>query len=131
MNRQSAPQPGGVLTLIAATAFAPLAWNHYFVILVVPVMIFLERWMADGRLQWLGVTAAVCVLNLPPLAATATSPLAVIALRSPFLAALLCILALPFTSGGRFAGQIPDLGTRGEVKVFWFFSLEKNRFFFF
>ncbi len=114
MNRQSAPQPGGVLTLIAATAFAPLAWNHYFVILVVPVMIFLERWMADGRFRWLAFTAAVCVLNLLPLAATATSPLAVIALRSPLQAALLCILALPFTSGGALPAKSRILEPAGK-----------------
>ncbi len=94
MDRRLASQPGAVPTLIAATLFAPLAWNHYFIILILPAALFLHFWRAGGSAWWIALTVCVLLLNLPPLAYGVGAPLTVVALRSHAVAALLSIGAL-------------------------------------
>jgi hypothetical protein len=91
IDRRFANQPGAVLTLIAATLFAPLAWNHYFIVLILPVAMFLHIWRAGGGRGWVVLTVCVLLLNLPPLAYGVGASLTVVALRSHAVAALLCI----------------------------------------
>ncbi len=87
-------QFGAVITLVVATASAPLAWNHYFVILVVPVMIFLQAWL-DGRGRlWVWLAVSVLAMLVWPVAYTVGAPISVVALRSEFWAAVLCVAGL-------------------------------------
>jgi hypothetical protein len=96
LDRRAPARPGAIPTLVAATALAPLAWNHYFIVLILPVMSLLQAWRDTGRALWLGVVVAVVALNVPPLAYGVGAPMFVVALRSHLLAALLCLLAMPF-----------------------------------
>jgi hypothetical protein len=100
LDRRALRKPGAALTLVAATAFAPLAWNHYFIVLILPVMIFLESSQESGRSGWAILTMLVAALNFPPLAYSEGAKLAVVALRSHLLAALLCLAALPMAATG-------------------------------
>ena len=93
-DRRRHGQFGAVITLVAATALAPLAWNHYFVLLVVPAMIFLQAWL-DGRGRvWIAPAMLVLVLTVWPMAYTAGAPISVVARRSEFWAAMLCVAGL-------------------------------------
>lgn len=87
---------GALLTLVAATAFAPIAWTHYSIVLIAPVMVLIQAYL-DLRWRWLTAAAAlITALNLRPLATDVVNinigPLSL--LRSHFYAELLCIAAL-------------------------------------
>ena len=98
LDRQSRSPPnrglGALLTLVAATICAPLAWNHYFVVLLIPAMVFLQTARAVANPAWAGLSAAVLLLCAWPLAYTIGAPLAKVAWRSEFWAALLCVAGL-------------------------------------
>ena len=86
------PPIGAMMALVATTVFAPIAWTHYSVILVAPIMVLLE---AARRLRswWLAALAAVItLLNYPPLAtAVITMDVSDYALlRGQFYAGVLC-----------------------------------------
>ena len=92
----SEPPVGAVVALVAVTIFAPIAWTHYFVILVAPVMVLLEE-ARRLRTWWIAVVALLIVaLNFRPLATN------VIAMeygkmslvRGQFYAGALCLLTL-------------------------------------
>ncbi len=100
---------GGILTLVAATAFSPLAWNHYYIVLVFPVMLMLDAARGAWRPFWGLAVFAVYVLCLPPLAYTYGAPLKIVALRSEFWAALLCLGLLALQRFGRGDGSRPML----------------------
>ncbi len=87
-------QTGGILTLVGATAFSPLAWNHYFIVLIVPVMLMLDASRGCARPFWGLLVFAVFALNVPPLAFTIGAPLSIVAMRSEFWAGMLCLFAL-------------------------------------
>jgi hypothetical protein len=95
LDRRPGPRTGGILTLVAATAFSPLAWNHYYIVLVFPVMVMLDAARGAWRPVWGVAVFAVFALCLPPLAFIHGAPLRIVALRSEFWAALLCLGALP------------------------------------
>ena len=65
----------------------PLAWNHYFIVLVLPAMLFI----ASGR-AWLAVLTLA--LLEPPLAFVVGDGLWAVALRSECWAALICLAAM-------------------------------------
>jgi hypothetical protein len=98
---------GGVLTLVAATAFSPLAWNHYYIVLVFPVMLMLDAARGAWRPFWGVSVFAVYALCLPPLAYTYGAPSSIVALRSQFWAALLCLCLLALRWLGRGDGSRP------------------------
>ena len=87
---------GAVVTMIGATAFAPIEWTHYSIVLIVPLMVFAQA-ARTMRMFWLwGVMAVVVLLNLPPLA---QDPFALqmgrfAILRSHFYSEVLCLVAL-------------------------------------
>jgi hypothetical protein len=93
------PRLGVGVALVAATVFAPIAWTHYSIVLVVPVMLVAEemRWMRGVARAGAGVLIAIAAaLNYMPLAPDVWSfslgRWAV--LRGQFFAGLLCISAL-------------------------------------
>jgi len=105
MDRHVPSSPGAVLTLVAATAFAPLAWNHYFIVLIIPVMLFLQACHGRAAPLWGGMVVLIAMLDVPPLAYGVGAPLATVALRSHLLAALLCIVAMPILVARQAARQ--------------------------
>ena len=98
---------GPLIALVAATAFSPLAWNHYFIVLVVPVILFAGAARRGAGWIWAVVAGVVVVLNYPPLAYAVGDSLRVVGWRSEFWAALLCLCALPFVPR---QGSEPDAG---------------------
>jgi hypothetical protein len=95
VSRQPERRIGGLVTLVAATCFSPLAWNHYYIVLVFPVMLMLDAARGRWRPLWGVAVFAVAALCLPPLAFTYGAPLSIVALRSQFWAAVICLLAMP------------------------------------
>lgn len=63
---EGTPPLGAGLALVAITIFAPIAWTHYFIVLVVPLMM-LAHLAGVFRIRWLWVgIGAVVLLNLQP-----------------------------------------------------------------
>ena len=87
---------GATMAMVAVTVFAPIAWTHYSVILVAPVMVIVEE---ARRLRSWGVGAwavAIAALNYRPIA---TDIIAMdlgrfALLRGQFYAAVLCLGAV-------------------------------------
>ncbi len=87
---------GAVGVLVAMTIFAPIAWTHYSILLVVPLMVLVAESQAL-RNWWIGaVCFAVAALNYRPLATDVIrmdiSDVAVV--RGQFFAGVLCLSAL-------------------------------------
>lgn len=59
---------GAMIAMVAATMFAPIAWTHYAILLVVPFMMLVDR-MQHVRARWVWVLIGMAlVLNYQPLA---------------------------------------------------------------
>lgn len=94
---------GATMAMVAVTVFAPIAWTHYSVILVAPVMVIVEE--ARRLRSWsIGCWAIVITaLNYRPIA---TDIIAMdlgryALLRGQFYAAVLCLLAVIWISWER------------------------------
>ena len=92
---------GAMMALLAATLFTPIAWTHYFILLIAPVMLLLEQTRAPAvprarRIALLTLLAAVLLLNLPPVSTDVINgdvgPVALV--RAQFFSGLLCLVAL-------------------------------------
>ncbi len=87
---------GAVMALVAVTIFAPIAWTHYSVILLAPLMVIVEE--ARRLRSWVvGIWAAlIALLNYRPIAtdiiAMDLGRFAI--LRGQFYAGVLCLLAV-------------------------------------
>ncbi len=99
---------GAMITLVALTIFAPIAWTHYFIVLVAPVMVLLE---AAHRLhsRWLLVLLLpLLALNYPPLASQVLtmdiSDYAVV--RGQFFSGVLALGGLGW-AGWRLRSRLP------------------------
>lgn len=62
------PPVGAMMALIALTIFAPIAWTHYFILLIAPVMVLLQAVRSSRRWWLLLLLAVAAALNYPPLA---------------------------------------------------------------
>ncbi len=87
---------GAAMALVAVTVFAPIAWTHYSVILVAPVMVLVEE---SRRLRswWIAaLTICITILNFRPLATDVihmdVGSLSL--LRGQFYAGVLCLIAI-------------------------------------
>ena len=95
-DRSGVAPMGALVTMVGATAFAPIEWTHYSIVLIVPLMVF-AQYARPQRAPWLwGVMAAIVLLNLPPLA---QDPFALqmgrfAILRSHFYSEVICLVAL-------------------------------------
>ena len=92
-HRRNGPPLGAMMGLIAATAFAPIAWTHYSIVLLAPLMVLWEVGLRRrGWYVWVTM-AAMVVLNYRPLAVNVldwkVGRLAVV--RSEFYAYVLCL----------------------------------------
>ena len=61
------PPYGAAFALVAATAFTPIAWGHYYILLVIPGMMLFAAYMEDRRPLWLGFLVVIIALNLYPI----------------------------------------------------------------
>ena len=68
MDRDSEGRPpyGAIFTLIGVTIFTPIAWTHYFFILIVPVMMFLDQGVRRRSYALLALAVLICALNVVP-----------------------------------------------------------------
>ena len=62
------PPVGAMVALIALTVFAPIAWTHYFILLIAPVMVALQAMRSRRRWWPLAALVPAALLNFPPLA---------------------------------------------------------------
>jgi hypothetical protein len=103
--RPGAPPYGAIFALVGGTVFATIAWSHYYILLVVPVMMMLDAAFADGRTlkskTLIALSLAVLALNLYPLSYRMIlmhpfvfHGLTVSLVRSQFYSALLAMLGL-------------------------------------
>ncbi len=89
---------GAMLALVGATVFSPIAWTHYFIVLIAPLMLLAE----ENRLlrsKWIWVAlAAVAVLNFQPLAPAIVDSdvYGWTVVRSHFYSGILCLGALGY-----------------------------------
>ena len=87
---------GALMALVAATAFAPIAWTHYSIILIPPLMVIASE-NARIRSWWIwAALAGIIALNYRPLASDVVKgligPWSI--LRGHFYACLLTMLTL-------------------------------------
>ena len=109
------PPVGAMMGLVAATVFAPIAWMHYGIVLLAPLMIL---WQENERRRqvwvWAGM-AAIILLNYRPLAVDVldweVGGFAVV--RSGFYASMLCLGVLAWVGHKRRA----DVETRVDVEA--------------
>jgi hypothetical protein len=90
------PPLGAMIGLIAATICAPIAWTHYFIVLLVPLMVL---WEVGRRMRNWGIAVAVVLiaaLNLRPLAMNMDlgKPDLLTVIRSEFYSGVLCLATL-------------------------------------
>ncbi len=87
---------GAVMAMLAAMLFAPIAWTHYSILLLAPLMLFAEANVTLRTWPLRVLIVVVIALNLPPLASDVIGGeigrFAV--LRGQFYAGLLCLLGL-------------------------------------
>ncbi len=100
-NRHDGSPYGAVLAFIGATVFTPVAWTHYYIVLLVPVMLLL-----DASLRWrsyllAGLAVAVFALNVPPIAVQSIPHVlkSFSLVRSQFYSGIVAIAALMLLHG--------------------------------
>ena len=105
------PPYGAVMCLVGATMFAPIAWSHYYIVLLLPVVLLLDRARQRHAPLYLGLALVIFLLNLYPVAyrEIAHQFHAWSILRSQFDAGLLAILGMILLSAPAF---LPDASGR-------------------
>ena len=102
---------GAMIALIAGTVCAPIAWTHYAIVLIAPVMVLCQQ-VRERRRWWIvAAIVLICALNLHPLAMNVVDDEKgkFTVLRSQFYAEVLCLAALGVLA---WAGPAPE--RRGE-----------------
>jgi hypothetical protein len=82
--------------LIASTIFTPIAWTHYYIVLLVPLLILMDRGLQTKKM-WLIFTVVILVLlDIWPIAIDPLNPqlYPFTILRSHFYAGVICLCAL-------------------------------------
>ncbi len=93
----AAPPPvGAAFTLMAATVFAPIAWIHYYIVLLIPAMFFLQEARVRRQWIWIACTVLILVLNYYPVSigAVHVAYRGCTLLRSQFYSGLLAMAGL-------------------------------------
>lgn len=111
LDRESPDGPpfGAVFALIACTIFAPIAWSHYFFLLVIPCMMLTARLRSRRSLPMLAILSLVIVLNIVPHRYTEGS---LHLIRPQFYAAALSLAAMVLLR--RQASEMARLGQSDE-----------------
>ena len=87
---------GALFLLIAATVFTPIAWTHYFIVLLPALMVLADLALARRSLAIAIAISTMLALNLRPIASDVIN-IAVgrhAILRSQFFAGILCLVTL-------------------------------------
>ncbi len=90
------PPYGALFTTVGCTMFAAIAWNHYYILLIIPIMFLLGAMFKGQPVLWGGLAALLYALNLYPVAYGSilhlhkTHSIA----RSEFYSGVVCLLAL-------------------------------------
>ncbi len=98
---------GAGFALLGATLFAPLAWTHYFLLLVIPIMFFAQSWSdRRDRVMWICI-AVVFLLNIYPISFGAVHFVygKFTLIRSQFYAGMFSMVALGIVSLRQAARQ--------------------------
>lgn len=117
----SAPPLGAMFAIVGITLFTPIAWTHYYIILLPPVMMLLDQFhtgsqrnlfpghgglaVPSGRRPYwiLAFILLITLLNIRPLAPDVVnnsfSPLSPV--RSTFYSGVLCLIALALAAWQR------------------------------
>jgi hypothetical protein len=70
VSRPNGPPYGAIFAMIGSMMFATIAWSHYYIVLVVPVMMMIDSALAERgtvRAKWLAaMCVAILLLNLYP-----------------------------------------------------------------
>jgi len=125
--RPSAPPYGAVFALVGGTVFATIAWSHYYILLVIPVMMMIDAALANrDTLRAKGLIAislAVLALNLYPFSyrMILMHPFeihhhAVSLVRSQFYSALLAMIGLWWMSARTRKAQTMPIPLSGAKK---------------
>ena len=106
------PTPlGAMFALVGITLFTPIAWTHYFIVLLPAAMLLLQEFYSAAEITsrrsqaWLlTLTIAICLLNFRPLAGDSVKQqvglLGIV--RIHFLSGVLCLLALALAAWNRY-----------------------------
>lgn len=104
LDRFTPPSPvaptGALFALVGATIFTPIAWTHYSILLLAPLMLLADRARHLRSLVLAACVLVIVALTLPPLASDVIhGDLGRFALvRSEFYAGLLCLGALALSA---------------------------------
>jgi hypothetical protein len=94
---------GAVFVMVATMVFTPIAWTHYFIVLVVPAMLMLAEQRRSRSLLWAVVPAVVFCLSLYPVSHGAVaglyhrfpaSGLVPYLVRGQFYSGIVCLVSL-------------------------------------
>ncbi len=61
---RTGPPYGAVLAIVGALVFAPLAWTHYYILLVIPLMMMLDASLRKRSFVMLALLILICALNV-------------------------------------------------------------------
>lgn len=56
------PPYGAVIAFIGATIFTPIAWGHYYILLVIPMILLLDDYLRDPSVPLIACLAAIFLL---------------------------------------------------------------------
>lgn len=87
---------GAMIALLSATIFAPIAWTHYFIVLVAPLMLLVQANLRRWSWPLTALIVAIVALNFRPLAAPVTEETigSFALIRGQLLAGCMCLVAL-------------------------------------
>jgi hypothetical protein len=101
------PPYGAMFALVGATLFTPIAWSHYFVILLVPVLLLLDEFLRRKSYWLIGMAALIVTLTLYSEIASHLGRIATLLpamVRNQFYAALVAMVSLTFLMTRRREG---------------------------
>lgn len=134
-----APPFGAMFAIVGATLFTPIAWTHYYIVLLPPIMLLLDQFhtasspnlSAAGhadrarpvllrRRYWLlAFVTAVALLNLRPIApnimTVSFGPLSLV--RSTFYSGVLCLIGLALAAWQRRGFAAPTATPAGTAHL--------------
>ena len=90
--------------LVASTIFTPIAWTHYYIVLLIPLLILIDRAVQTKRIWLIFTTLLIVLLNTWPLAINPLNPqlYPFTILRSHFYSGIICLCALLVYSHASF-----------------------------
>ena len=108
------PPFGANIALLAVTLCAPIAWTHYFIMLVIPLMLFLDRNRQRRSWGWIALMVGMLLLNYYPLSVGAVHVYykSFTIIRSQFYSGVLAIGGLAYLAHERLREHSFPMGSR-------------------